>query len=191
MEESLHTELFVGFWFNLYLKGETYAHCSICGSDFSVAHGGKNVIIAQIEGAIHKQYLTASTSSSSLTLFFAPQTSNVQTETETRWSLFIAKHNLAFLTSDHANNIMLLPKMFSDSAIAKRQQQSSNKLFHHTISRKCSPIWKILFHWWWMNPTIKLTNLASQSKEEYVLDMPVVNIGNAQNLFQATRNLTC
>lgn len=34
------------------------------------------------------------------------------------WSLFIAKHNLAFLTSDHANK--LFKEMFPDSEFAKK-----------------------------------------------------------------------
>ena len=34
------------------------------------------------------------------------------------WSLFVAKHNLAFLTSDHSNK--LFKAMFPDSEIAKK-----------------------------------------------------------------------
>ena len=39
-------------------------------------------------------------------------------EAETRWAAFVAKHNVAFLASDHANK--LYPKMFPDSDFAKK-----------------------------------------------------------------------
>ena len=37
---------------------------------------------------------------------------------ETRWAMFLAKHNIAFLASDHATK--LFPKMFPDSEIAEQ-----------------------------------------------------------------------
>ena len=39
-------------------------------------------------------------------------------EAETRWAVFVAKHNLAFLASDHASK--LFATMFPDSQIAKK-----------------------------------------------------------------------
>lgn len=44
--------------------------------------------------------------------------SNGVVEAETRWATFIAKHNIAFLASDHATK--LFRKMFPDSEIAKK-----------------------------------------------------------------------
>ena len=61
---------------------------------------------------------TASSSSRSVTTFFQPAVAQSTIEAETRWSLFVAKHNLAFLNSDHASK--LFAKMFKDSQIAKK-----------------------------------------------------------------------
>ena len=38
----------------------------------------------------------------SLTSHYKPQVSDKVIEAETRWATFVAKHNLAFLSSDHA-----------------------------------------------------------------------------------------
>ena len=48
---------------------------------------------------------------------FQSQTSDGQIEAEAHWSVFVAKHNLAFLTSDH--DTKPFPKNFPDTTIAK------------------------------------------------------------------------
>ena len=49
---------------------------------------------------------------------FKPKVSTGATESEALWAMFVAKHNLPFLASDHANK--LFPKMFPDSELAKQ-----------------------------------------------------------------------
>lgn len=56
--------------------------------------------------------------SKSVSTFFRPDVSTSSIGAETMWSLFIAKHNLAFLTSDHANK--LFKEMFPDSEFAQK-----------------------------------------------------------------------
>ena len=51
--------------------------------------------------------------------------SSSSVEAEARWAMFVAKHNLAFLGSDHATK--LFPKMFPDSEIAKQFACSRTK----------------------------------------------------------------
>ena len=51
----------------------TFAHCSLCGSDFSVSHGGKNDVTSHVSGKHHKEAFKASSSSQSLSTFFRPQ----------------------------------------------------------------------------------------------------------------------
>ena len=65
----------------------------------------------------HRDLVAASSSSRSLSTFFEPSTSLKVIEAETRWALFVAHHNLAFLSSDHATK--LFTKMFGDSKVAK------------------------------------------------------------------------
>lgn len=95
--------------------GNTYASCSICAIDISVTHGGRNDITKHV-GV--KQMARASSSSRSVSTFFQPTISQGVIEAETRWALFIAKHNLAFLNSDHATK--LFSRIFKDSEIAKK-----------------------------------------------------------------------
>ena len=47
--------------------GVTYAHCSLCNSDFSVAHGGRSNITSHISGKIHKRNCEAASSLASIT----------------------------------------------------------------------------------------------------------------------------
>ena len=54
----------------------------------------------------------------SLTSHYKPQVSDKVIEAETRWATFVAKHNLAFLLSDHATKLFKV--MFLDSEIAKK-----------------------------------------------------------------------
>ena len=62
----------------------------------------------------HKEALPSNTPINSL---FQPQRSNQAIEAKVRWATFVAKHNISFLSSDHA--IKLFNKMFLASEIAK------------------------------------------------------------------------
>lgn len=37
------------------LLGDTFAHCSLCNSDFSVSHGGKNDVTVHVKGKHHRE----------------------------------------------------------------------------------------------------------------------------------------
>lgn len=104
-------------------KGNTYAHCSFCISDFSISHGGRNDVTTHVGGKHHQQAVKSSSSSKSLSSMLASSSRRAASlaestiEAEVRWAMFVAKHNVAFLTSDHASR--LFAKMFPDSATAK------------------------------------------------------------------------
>ena len=57
--------------------------------------------------------------------FFQPQISKSGIGAETRWALFVAKHNLAFFSSKHTTK--LFSKMFTDSKIARKFSCSCTK----------------------------------------------------------------
>ena len=56
-------------------------------------------------GKRHREMGKAASTSQSVTSFFRPQVLQSVNEAEMRWSLFVAKHNLSFQTSDHATKL--------------------------------------------------------------------------------------
>ena len=92
----------------VYNTGNTFARCTLCFSDFSIAHDGKHDATTHVNGKQHKQNALAASLSDTVSSMFQSQLCASQIEVEAHWSLFVAKHNLAFLTSDHANG--LFPK---------------------------------------------------------------------------------
>ena len=183
--------------------GDTFARCNLCLSDFSIAHGGKNDVTTHINGKQHKLNASAASSSGTVSSMFQSQLSDSQIEAEARWSLFVAKHNLAFLTSDHANK--LFPKIFHDSAIAKKFSCGRTKTtaiikealaphyLENVVSSMSSP-YSIM-----MDESNDKTDKSCiilvrvlDSQEARVctrfLDMPIVNIGSAPNLFAALKS---
>ncbi len=99
------------------IVGNTYARCSICGTDISTSHGGRNDVAKHIGTTKHKDMAAALSSSRTVSTFFRAQSSPKVIEAEAHSALFVAKHNLSFLSSEHAAK--LFGKMFSDSEIAK------------------------------------------------------------------------
>ena len=94
-----------------------YARCTLCAIDFSVSHGGRNDVTSHLKSKRHNDMSMAMASSTPITSLFQSQTSDQAIEAEVRWATFVAKHNLPFLSSDHAT------KLFGkniDSEIAKK-----------------------------------------------------------------------
>ena len=88
----------------------------------------------------------AVSTSRSLSSVFKPQTSEKIIEAEVRWATFVAKHNLAFLSSDHATK--LFTTMFPDSEIAKKFAcgrtkttaiSSCSTLMQHVVQNMSNP----------------------------------------------------
>lgn len=77
----------------------------ICSSDFGAAHGGRNDVMTHVNGKRHIHFANAASSSRSVATYFSPQALRSSIEAETRWAMFVAKHNLAFVASDHANKL--------------------------------------------------------------------------------------
>ena len=77
-------------------NGEMVAYCVLCNSDFSVSHGGRNDITVHVNGKRHKGMAQSSSSSKPVTSFFSQPALQEMISVEARWSLFVAKHNLAF-----------------------------------------------------------------------------------------------
>ena len=134
---------------------------------------------------------------------YKPQASDKVIEAEVRWATFVSKHNLAFLSSDHATKLFKV--MFPDTEIAKRFSCARTKttaivkvgLAPHFTKRVIDS----------MSTPFSLLMDESNDKTDksciilvrvldpvvgecrtWFLDMPVVNIGTADNLFQALKS---
>ena len=187
-------------------KGNTYAQCSFCSSDFSISHGGRNDVTTHVGGKHHQEAIRASSSSRSLSSMFTSSSRSSLAEStieaEVRWAMFVAKHNVAFLTSDHASR--LFSKMFPDSAIAKKFGCGHTKTTA-IIKEALAPYYlnKVLSSM--SNPFSLMMDESNDKTDKSCiilvrtldtklgevrsrfLDMPIVNIGNAANLFNALK----
>ena len=157
-----------------------------------------------VKGKHHQEMAKAASSSRSVASLFKPQVSQSLIEAEVRWVTFVSKHNITFLTSDHATK--LFPKMFPDSQIAKKfgcgrkkntaiVKQALALHFLKKVTHNCSMT----------NPYSMMMDESNDNTDKSCiilvrafdselgdvhtrfLDMPVVNIGTARNLFEALK----
>ena len=155
--------------------------------------------ILQFKGK-HQEIAKASSSTRTLASYYKPQLPQNVIEAETRWAMFVSKHNNAFLTSDHATK--LFAKMFPDSEVARfacgrtkttaikealaphfLQKTKQNMASHFSImmnesndktDKSCIILVRVF--------DSELGDTCTR-----FLDMPIVNIGTAQNLFDALK----
>jgi hypothetical protein len=101
-------------------QGPYYALCTVCGSDFSVSHGGLNDCVQHIKGVKHQKYCAAG-SSGSMTNFLVQKETALSlktTKAELLWTGYLTEHNISTSASDHAGD--LFRAMFPDSEVAKK-----------------------------------------------------------------------
>ena len=135
--------------------------------------------------------------------FFAPESSQEGIQAKIRWALFLAKHNIAFLASDHASK--LFKKMFPHSKIAKnfgcartkattilKEGLAPHYIKNLAVSLASQPFSNLMEES--NDATNKSCILLVRTLDEKVgdnrtrfLDMHVVNIGTASNLFVAVQ----
>ena len=99
-------------------KSLTYVYCTVCFCYSSVSHSGRKDVTTHINRKVLKDKSKAVSTLHSVGSYFCPQALHLAIEAETRRSLFIAKHNIPFLASDHATRLFPNFKMFPDSKIA-------------------------------------------------------------------------
>lgn len=156
-------------------------------------------MLKHVRGKHHQEMSKAASSSQLLT----SQIAQSVIEAETHWTTFVAKHNIAFLASDHATKLFL--KMFPDSEIARKFGYGRTKataivkeaLSPHFLKKTTENL---------SNPFSILTDESNDKTDKSCiilvrvfdsdfgnvstrfLDMPVVNIGSAKNLFEALKS---
>ena len=113
-------------------KGEHFAPCTICGSDFSIGRGGQNDISKHNATETHKKYVEAETKQRKLIDFTASSaTANLDekvTKAEILFSGFLVEHNLPLATADHTSK--LFKSMFPDSKIETKYSCGRTKTSH-------------------------------------------------------------
>ena len=160
-------------------------------------------MVTHINTKRHKEAGKAITTSKSVSSFIRRDISSSTINAECLWAMFTAKHNLAFLSSDHANK--LFREMFPDSEIAKKfacgrtkataiVKEALSPFYHKKVVTNLSNAFSLL--------TDESNDKVDKSciilvrvfdsdlgdVKTRFLDMPVVNVGNAHNLFRALKD---
>ena len=177
-----------------FFTGNGFARCTYCASDFNISHSGRNDVTSHIRSKHHGEMAKAC-SSKSISSFVKPPTNHKVIEAEALWTTFVAKHNLAFETSNHATK--LFHRMFPDSEIAKKFTCGHSKtaaiikeaLALHYLSKSLHDMSKVY--------SIMMDESNDKNNKSCIilvrvfdsrvgdvrtrfLDMPVVNIGTAK-----------
>ena len=103
-------------------RGENYAHCTICNTDFCIGHGGENDVKRHITLNKHIEAVSALKSTQRLSNFFPGNTANAT------FTGFLCEHNLPIATAEHSGKLFTI--MFPDSKIAQKYAGGRTKTTH-------------------------------------------------------------
>ncbi len=167
-----------------------------------MSHGGRHDITKHVTSKHHLEMAKSASSSKSICSYYKPSESQSVIEAESRWALFVSKHNLAFLNSDHATQ--LFTKIFKDSEIAKKFSCARTKCAA-IVTDALAPYFTSKLIKNLSNPfSIMIDESNDKTDKSCIilvrvfdsevgdirtrfLDMPIVNIGTANNLFSALK----
>ena len=104
-----------------------HAFCSVCDSNFSVAHSGRYDCKIHIESAKHKTAAqsTSHTDTPKLSFFSSFSSDTSVIKAEVMFTDFLIEHNIPLAVADHAGP--LFRKMFGDSKIAAQYSCAQTK----------------------------------------------------------------
>lgn len=108
-------------WATVSRKGPSYALCTVCSRDVSVAYGGTKDLRRHEQTNLHRASSKSINTSSSLATFFSskpgPKREQAVVEAEVKFAYFIGEHHLAINVADHCSQ--LFSSLFPDSTIAR------------------------------------------------------------------------
>ena len=107
-------------WAKVSRKGPSFAYCTTCSRNISVAYGGNKDLSKHERTDVHQAGSRSVAGVSSITSYFqkpGPKRVESVVEAEVKFGYFLAEHHLAFSVADHCSK--LFPSLFPDSAIAK------------------------------------------------------------------------
>ena len=103
-------------------KGQSYARCTVCNRDASVAYGGTKDLRKHEQTRVHQASQKGQIGATSLTSYFAPGMrgpirEQSVIEAEVKFGYFLGEHHIPLHVADHCSK--LFASMFPDSTIAK------------------------------------------------------------------------
>ena len=108
-------------WAIVSRKGPTYARCTVCNRDVSVAYGGTKDLRKHEQTRVHQAVQKSQSGSTSLTSYFSstrgPTREQSVIEAEVKFGFFLGEHHIPLCVADHCAKLFI--SMFPDSAIAK------------------------------------------------------------------------
>ena len=115
---TFHPESSKFTWPIVSRKGPTYARCTVCNRDVSVAYGGTKDLRKHEQTRVHQEMQK---SQSGVTSYFSPARGPTREpsviEAEVKFGYFLGEHHIPLSVADHCAK--LFASMFPDSAIAK------------------------------------------------------------------------
>ena len=190
--------------------GDTFAYCTVCNIDFSVAGGGVHQVKRHCESGRHSTNMKKSSCQATIqeTLSSAKKSESLKDQVtcaELYFARFVVEHNLPFAIADHFN--CLCSVMFPDSKVASEFSCARTKttaLVTHALAPEVNePVLKACR----IQPfTILCDGGNDNSEKKYFgiivrfwdnlqdkvvtrfLDAPVVNIATGETLFRALDN---
>ena len=105
-------------------NGTTYAYCTVCNCDFSVAGGGVYEVKWHCNSVKHTKLLKDIEAQPAITSAFStpkPTLHEWVMSAALHFTSFIVEHNLSFASSDHLSKLCKV--MFPDSQIAQNIQK--------------------------------------------------------------------
>ena len=107
-------------WARVSRKGPSFAFCTVCSRDISVAYGGTKDLHRHEQTAVHLGGNRSVAGTLPLISFFSkpgPKRMDSVVEAEVKFVFFLGEHYLAISLADHCSK--LFPSLFPDSAIAR------------------------------------------------------------------------
>ncbi|XP_038058954.1 uncharacterized protein LOC119730226 [Patiria miniata] len=99
-------------------RGENYARCTLCISDFSIGHSGSYDITQHIETTKHRNIAETKSANRSIRQFMPSNKDYDLIRAETLWTEYVIEHNMPFVSSDEFTDVV--KQMFPDSKIASK-----------------------------------------------------------------------
>ena len=118
---TFHPESNKFTWATVSRKGRTYARCTVCNRDVSVAYVGTKDLRKHEQTCIHQAVKKSQSGATSLTSCFSsargPTREQSVIEAEVKFGYFLGEHHIPLCVADHRAKLFV--SMFPDSAIAK------------------------------------------------------------------------
>ena len=117
---TFHPESNKYAWAKVSRKGPSFAFCTVCLRDISVAYGGTKDLHRHEQTAVHRDGDRSIVGTLPLTTFFSkpgPKRMDSVVEAEVKFGYFLGEHFLAFSLADHCSK--LFSSLFPDSAITR------------------------------------------------------------------------